>query len=151
MNEHFVVTLGDHKGRQNRTRGIGAHEQIDLVAVQELLIKGSGHFWFGLIVLQNPLNATTQEASSFVDVLHCNLTRQLVHNPRGGQWASERQGATNAYGWVGLRLECEVCTHQAQNQDGGLDQHAGFAERSRKAFHESPLIQLSFFILQLDA
>jgi hypothetical protein len=93
-----VVTLSHTHGRQDGTRGIGPHQQIDLVGGDQLLIQGASQIRLGLVVLADPLNLAAEQTPAGIELLDVDIPHQLVGQAGGRQGAGQGQGAADANG-----------------------------------------------------
>ena len=113
VHQHLVVTLRHTHGRQNRTRGIGPHQQINLVGRHQLLVHGARQVRLGLVVFHDPLDLAAQQATTRIELLHVNFADQFVRQGRGRQRPGQGQRAADADGRGGLRLR----SHGGQRRD----------------------------------
>ena len=91
VQQQFAVALGNAHGRQNIGRGVGAHQQVDLVHGDQLLVQGARHIGLGLVVFEHPLHWAAQPTTAFVELFEVNLASDFLHHCRGTQGACECQ------------------------------------------------------------
>jgi hypothetical protein len=96
VHQHLAVALGHAHGREDGARGVGSHEQFDLVGGDQLLVQGAGQIGLGLIVTADPLHLATEQATACVELLDVNVAHQFVRQAGGRQRPGQGQGAADA-------------------------------------------------------
>ncbi len=95
MDEQLLVTLRHPHRGDDASRRVGAHQQVDLVHRDELLVETSRHLGLGLIVEQDPFDGTTEQTVVAVQLLDVDLGGDLVQERGRRERAGERQGAAD--------------------------------------------------------
>ena len=98
MDQYFVIALGDAHGRQDGAGGIGAHQQIDLVDSDQLLVERPSQVRLRLVVLDDPLDLAAKQSAPLVEIVDIDLSNDLVDHRCGGERPGQGQSAANAYG-----------------------------------------------------
>ena len=132
VDEHLLIALGDAHGGDDRARRVRAHQQVDLVHRDELLVERARDLGLGLIVEQHPLHRPAEKAVGSVQLLDVNLAGDLVEQRRRGERSGEGQRAPDPDRGPGRRRDRGGCP--------GDDEHrgdqAGETRRHSRADHE---------------
>ncbi len=82
LRKHKPVTLGDWHCRHDVGGGVGAHDQVDTVLADELLIQRGHVVGYRFVVSQIPLDRPAEEATALVEAIDKQLPRDLVDDAR---------------------------------------------------------------------
>ena len=67
LRQHVAVALGDGHRRQDVRRGVGTHDQVDLVLADELLVEARRPGRVGLVVEDGPLDRSAEQPAVGVE------------------------------------------------------------------------------------
>ena len=96
MHQHLVVALRHAHRREDGAGGVRAHQQVDLVGGDQLLVQRARQVGLGLVVLEHPLDRPAEQAAALVELLDVDLADELVDLRRGRERPGQRQRAADA-------------------------------------------------------
>ncbi len=109
VDEELVVALRDRHRGEDRARRVRAHQQIDLVDGDELLVERAREVGLRLVVADDPLDGPAEETVLRVQLVDVDLADDLVHLPGRGERAGERERAADADRLARRRGERGAC------------------------------------------
>ena len=95
VDEHLLVALRHAHRGDDGAGGIGAHQEVDLVDRDELLVERAGHLRLGLVVEQHPFHGTAEQAVALVQLLDVDLGGDLVQERGRGEGTRQRERAAD--------------------------------------------------------
>jgi hypothetical protein len=120
VHEHLVVALRDAHRREDGAGRVRAHQQIDLVRGDELLVHGARDVGFGLVVFHRPFHFAPEQAAARVELLDVDFADQLVRHRGGRERPGQRQGAADA----DRRLRGGAAGEQGRGESAGGEHQA---------------------------
>ncbi len=118
VHQDLVVALRHAHRREDRAGGVGAHQQVDLVGGDELLVERARQVGLGLVVLDDPLDLPAEEAAALVELLDVDLADQLVDLRRRRERPGEGERAADAHRRARLRERQAGGAGKAGRDDG---------------------------------
>jgi len=125
MHQHLVVALRHAHGGEDGTGRVRAHQEVDLVGGDELLVQGAREIGLGLVVLDDPFHLPAEQAAALVELLHIDLADHLVHERGLRQRPGERERAADADRRLVLcvRRRCGEERDGEQPRDASCERH----------------------------
>ncbi len=96
MHQHLVVALRHTHRGEDRAGRVRAHQEVDLVHGDQLLVERAREVGLGLVVLDDPFDLAAEQSAALVELLDVDLAHHFVNEAGGGERPGERQRAADA-------------------------------------------------------